>query len=508
MNALKCSGLFILVIILCVSYAHVKDHVNETDCSDYGNSPFPIWSHLTEVEIATLKNADRARAGNPDALLALAIFASGDVREETSYASYRRQIISFVNSVRPAIDGKTNDKEKGRLLYAKLCGYFYGKAFWNNELSGYSYDQSKLSEMLGTRRYNCVSSTLLCLIVFRFFNLDVQGVMIPSHVFLELNAPDSGAVEIETTSRNGFDFKHTTDYFRRESGQWAKGRGLPPITAEEYRRRVLLSPFETVCNNMNNQHTSEARMAECDRDRLNEALDFLIPGNQLWQSNRLAVYNNSYIRFDAKKDSKSACRMFDKTAETISSFIDLNKNNRPMLDNIYLVQLARSIALVKNGRLAEGKNLADSVIILTDSGYKNRNVFINNACYVYGESGQSLIAARKFKETVQLYQTCPLPLRTTKQMRENIQYTYAMAIDDAFKSEKYREAIAFGIAALPYCTDEVRKQIGESIQSSYLNLSRKYSMINDRMTAERVLKECMEKSPVCGKCRERLAILH
>jgi tetratricopeptide (TPR) repeat protein len=200
--------------------------------------------------------------------------------------------------------------------------------------------------------------------------------------------------------------------------------------------------------------------------------------------------------------------MFDKIAGTISSYIDFNKNNLGMLDNIYLVQMARSLALIKNGRLDEAKNLADLIIVCTDSGFKSRNVFIKNACYVYGEFGLSLITKKKYEEALRLFLNSPLPLRKTNQMSDNIRYAYAADMNDAFKAEKYRDAIALGTAALPYCTDDLRGKIGENIQASYLNLARKYSLINDRTTAEQILKECLEKSPVCGNCRERLAALH
>jgi FtsZ-binding cell division protein ZapB len=133
----------------------------------YGNAAFPFWCNLTDIEATTLEKADLARSGDPDALLDLAIFASGNIREKEVYEQLGAKIRSFVQTIAPAIDTIREPKEKARALYTAICKAFYHKSFLKNELSGYQYEQSRMTELLRRGKFNCVSSSLLCLVIYR-----------------------------------------------------------------------------------------------------------------------------------------------------------------------------------------------------------------------------------------------------------------------------------------------------------------------------------------------------
>jgi tetratricopeptide (TPR) repeat protein len=167
-----------------------------------------------------------------------------------------------------------------------------------------------------------------------------------------------------------------------------------------------------------------------------------------------------------------------------------------------------AVTLAKSGRYAEARIKADAVIAHTDSSFKDRDLFINNACYVYGKYVETLMGETKFPEARKLLVECPAPLRGTGQMNGNLQNLYCTAADSRYKEEKYRDAIALYTSALPFCDKPSSIAAWNNIQSAFLNLSRQYLLRNNRAAAEQTLKECMEKVPDCSKCKERLSTMH
>ena len=69
---------FLLSLISAAIQATPPSLNNENGIKDQ------FWSPLTEVEIAALKKAPMAKSGDPEALLELAILASGDARSNES----------------------------------------------------------------------------------------------------------------------------------------------------------------------------------------------------------------------------------------------------------------------------------------------------------------------------------------------------------------------------------------------------------------------------------------
>ena len=162
-----------------------------------------IWSELTNFDIATLDSFEQARAGNADALLMLYLFASGDVRSLTEYDRYLSSINSFVKDISQKIDTAPSEWRKGHLLFQAMHEHYFlsqdsnsGKR--SNTNVGYSFDQSQMSNIFQTKKYNCISSSLLFIVLARKFELDVQGVLLPSHSFVQLTLSSGKILEIET----------------------------------------------------------------------------------------------------------------------------------------------------------------------------------------------------------------------------------------------------------------------------------------------------------------------
>ena len=69
------------------------------DRTGYGNSLPGFWSALTAPEVRALQDRDKAAAGDPAALLALAIFASGDKRAPEEYAAMQARVAAFTQAL-------------------------------------------------------------------------------------------------------------------------------------------------------------------------------------------------------------------------------------------------------------------------------------------------------------------------------------------------------------------------------------------------------------------------
>ena len=98
----------------------------------------------------------------------------------------------------------------------RLLDYFH-----NNLLTqGYHAGQSRITTLLDSKTYNCVSSATAYNILARRLNLDIRGVEVPDHVF-SIVYDGLRHADIEVTSRRGFDparNQRARDSIRNETG--------------------------------------------------------------------------------------------------------------------------------------------------------------------------------------------------------------------------------------------------------------------------------------------------
>ena len=257
-----------------------------------------FWAPLTAFEIKVLNNIDAARSGNADALLALALVTSGDIRHQQSFATIKKQVRQFINRYQASIDGQLSVYAQGeKLLGAMHDTYFnHGQTKRNSDLvDGYDAEQSKVSEIFQSGRFNCVSSAILYIILARYFGIAVQGVVTTQHAFVQINMPNGRTVEVETTSKNGYGQTHDKSFYDKHFAAFSRSRNLEMPTYEDYLNRKVLSPFMLIVNNMNNQHTHVTRMDKTTRNRLFEIQGYLDNNTAASQINRLGVYQNSMI---------------------------------------------------------------------------------------------------------------------------------------------------------------------------------------------------------------------
>lgn len=284
--------------------------------ADHGTSPYPIWSELSYFERSALGDLYRARADDPDALLALYLIASG-VRSYSDYDQVKKQVDQFRRKMREHIVEKDNDWLVGQILNREMHNTFFLKESKGGAPNGYSADQSRLMGIFETGEFNCISASLLYAVLVRHFGLRIQGVMLPSHAFIQLNLRDGRETDVETTSPSGYDQVHDEAFYERNNNDWFASRGLQPATYADYLDRERVSATELAARNMLNQHTISTRMKEADSGRLAEISAFIDPRNSMAQEKRLYFYNREIHTLVAQQDWATLKRLFTVTYATI-----------------------------------------------------------------------------------------------------------------------------------------------------------------------------------------------
>lgn len=284
--------------------------------TDHGVSPYPIWSELSHFERSTLGSLPRARNDDPDALLALYLLASG-VRSYSDYENVKRQVDQFSRKMREHIVEDNNDWLVGQILNREMHNAFFLKESKGSAPNGYSEDQSRMMGIFETGEYNCISASLLYAVIARHFNLRPQGVMLPSHAFIQLNLQNGRQIDVETTSASGYDQVHDEAFYERNNSAWFSSRGLAPATYADYLNRERISPTELAARNMLNQHTVSSRMDEADSVRLAEISAFIDPRNAMAQEKRLYFYNREVHALVVQQDWATLQRLFATTYQTV-----------------------------------------------------------------------------------------------------------------------------------------------------------------------------------------------
>ncbi|MGA2507725.1 MAG: transglutaminase family protein [Chitinispirillaceae bacterium] len=502
----------------------VKDPCG-VDHSLYGMAEgLPLWCELTDFECMALKNADKARQGEADALFALAIFASGNVRDMETYQKYHATVLDFITKVRDTIQSVLTQYDKGKVLYEKMCGYFFKHKLLSDEMKGYSFKQSQLSEIFRSAKYNCVSSALLYMVLARYFGLTVKGVSIPSHIFVQLELPNAKDIEIETTVRAGFDIVHDRNFYKGNSS-WFGSRNLAQSSYNDYLNRTILDPFQVIYLNMTNQHTEERRMARQDRYRLWEAMGYLAPDDTICVKARLSMFHNEFADLFNCKNSDAAARMFPFAERLIPAIRARWASNPAILmlcsevefdyaHTLFLIgRVDSAIALmsgltgsfrptVKGKQPAFGTSILstvnDAIKILVEQNRFDDGVqllkkiesipVIHDSlpiyyCNFYNSWGARIEGMKKHKEAIDCFNQA-LSYATKGPLRSIVENNIVAAsinnTIELWKLKEWQQAVVQCTTALQYAKDEtLRKQIRKSVSSAYYNWSSELSEKKD-----------------------------
>lgn len=276
-------------------------------------APLPFWSPLTPFETRTLQHIGPARSGDADTLLALALIASGDIRDQKSYDRIKKRVHRFVQTFRSGIRTQTTAYAKGeKLLHAMHAEFFAGEGNGRDGelIDGYDSEQSRVSAIFHHGRFNCISSAMLYVVLARYIDLNVEGVVTAHHAFIQIKGENGRRIEVETTSNKGYGLTHDENFYRTGFTRFSLSRNLSVPTYADYMKRRVLPPYRFIAENMNHQHTVKARMNASNRQRLNEMIGYLDSETAASQLIRLNALTNACIRLVGKKTDAGADRMF------------------------------------------------------------------------------------------------------------------------------------------------------------------------------------------------------
>lgn len=331
-----------------------------------GEAPLPFWSQLTPFEIRTLQRIELALSGDADTLLALALIASGDIRDQKAYHRIKKRVHRFVQAHRTDIGTEKTVYARGeKLLHAMHAGFFAGGGKGRNTelIGGYNEAQSRVSGIFHNGRFNCISSAILYMVLARYFELDVEGVIMPQHAFVQIRGENGRPIEVETTSNYGYDLTHDAEFYRNRFTRFSLSRNLPVPTYADYLKRQVLPPYRLIAENMNTQHTAKARMEASDRQRLSEMTGYLDPDTAASQLIRLNALHNACIRLVAKNKETDADRMFSVVQHVlrhVQSRDWIHHTQRPEIvkiwDRIGAIHLMLGHLHMKTGRLPAARH--------------------------------------------------------------------------------------------------------------------------------------------------------
>ena len=328
---------------------------------NYGQSDFPLWSELSPFEEWFLSRAQSAAQGDAQAMLALFWLASGQHRDQQSFEEVNRQLDTWLASQQNVLQKKRKLLDKAELLHHAMHRDFFLNNDDGETLIGYDADQSRLSEIFASKTFNCISSSLLYLVLARKLDWPVEAVLLPSHSYVQLRNQND-IIEIETTSINGFNVVHDEDFYANSDQQWFSDRNLEPTTYADYLARDIISAFELGLYNMWSQHTQPERMAYPDRLRLAEIRGYLQADDMDAQLNRVNFYQRELGHLNRQQEVNTAARL-SKIISPLLARLENHIDQHPMLNELW-IGLQTEVALhnIQAGDLERGLLLAKSLL--------------------------------------------------------------------------------------------------------------------------------------------------
>jgi len=467
----------------------------------------PVWSNITDFELATYNQLSEANVGDADALLMLYLVASGDSRSFAQFNQYLKVINDFVKSISPQIIHESSEWHKGFILLQAMHEHFFvgGKS---DPEKGYSVEQSKLTGIFESRRFNCISSSLLFTLLARKFDLDVKGVLLPSHAFVQLKLSNGKILDIETTSTTGYDWVHDQAFYQKTDIQWFQQRGLSPSTYEDYKTRKIVSPLMLGLDNMTHQHTAKARMNEESRARIVELLSFMDPSNLNAHKARLYFYNNEFVRLNENNDYIELDRMYQQISLFLDSIQKYKKKDDELANMLGWIGSQMAFIATKLGRYESALVVARSTMSELSDAIKDKEKIVSNIFTTLNLVSQSYTNQQEFVKSMAVYQGQHSQCIASKQCSAAVAYLYSKWASNFWDKKQWSKVIERYSEYLTFeSSGKAVDSFRENMQSAYINWANEFHKTGDWLAVERILTQCIQSSGEQDKCQNNLAEL-
>jgi len=470
------------------------------DRAAYGPAGSPLWSPLTPFEQQVLVDFERARSGNPDALLALYLVASGDVRTQAEFDAIRRAVRDVV----PRFDPRVRPRERGEHLLSVMFQHYLSDPGGNNILARYRAEESRLSAVLREGYFNCISSAMLYIVLARYAELDVEAALLPSHAFVVLKLPGGESVSIETTSVQGFDARHDPAWFEEVDAQWYRERDLPVPSVADYAAREPMGAAALGVFNMSNQHAK--RLTHDHRLRLAEIQAYLSPDSVSAQHNRLVYYHREVSHLHTLGDVPTLHRFMQQTAGWRTATAKaLQHFDGTTLALWYGLELHRAELMVADGRGEQGAEIALAVLDALSPAINDEAALRHNAHVVLGSYLQQAVAGDGLERAAELLSDLPHLCGADETCHRVLAHLHnALAMRHWADSDwggailRMRSYLALGTP------EEFRANVRENLESAWMNWAQQSWHDELRDTALAQLQRCIDELAPAPRCRQRL----
>lgn len=475
-------------------------------------SGLAIWSPLTALETRLLVNRDllQRNGNNVDAMLALYLLASGDVRTNAEFKAVWSELTQWIQKIRPQIAALPDQKAQAKALFTAMHSRFFVTNTSRTSVpSGYDPDQSRLSAIFENQQYNCISSSLLYVLLSESFDIKAMGVVIPSHTFVQLDLDNGNKVEVETTIAGGFDVVHNQAYYESQAKELSQNLQLPPATWDDYRHRSIISPLALGLLDMGSQHTSPQRMDYSDRMRLAEIRAALAPANVDAQFNRVYYYAREITYLDTSQDYVTLARLL-RTIEPWLSARSLHEFDHPDWQRaIASLKVEQAYALIKVKRDADGLKLSRQLLASLPTSIEDYDKL---SASLYANIAQFVADAAKlgqFKTARRAVAGFEQPCLDDNNCRTGLAILYSRWTESYWQQKDWRSVIRVikeYLALDPKAKDAY--QFKQNMEAAYLNLARSYALGGSKSKYKQVLQDCVANVKPAVRCQAALQTIN
>jgi hypothetical protein len=415
----------------------------------YGSGEFPTWWPLTESSVHFYNRIKKAKAGDAQALLDLALLASGDHRDADGRRAIQQRVDKFITRLKPEVSAAANDLERGYLLYRSMHEVFFNGE--KGELGSYKLEQSRVTAIFDTGRYNCISSAMLFVVLTRAFGLPVRGVLVPTHAFVEFGPRGGKVVDVETTSVDGFAVLHDERFYKEAAAHWTSSRGLRPITIEDYRQRQIVEPYRLMAMGMINQAIQPETTGE-DRGRLVEMAALVDPESVDVQRARMQIYALEARTLYERKAQRTLAKMFDAMEPELEHVMSKFATDSETMRTARWVESVFADALQVVGRSREAAALVDDALPSVDMKWEDSTALRQNFLNVLNDQMLTLMTKKNYVGAITAVSKHMDACRKERVCASNLAAVYGnWANDDLFAGNRQgaRKALQECVAQLP-----------------------------------------------------------
>jgi hypothetical protein len=495
------------------------------------------WTALSDFEHALIQRFDNQTSAPADDLLELYLLASGDIRSGQQAQVFQSQIDAFFGQHNDVLR-IGDERERGAELLRRMHRHFLN-ADQRAPLAGYDADQSRLSELLRSGVYNCISSALLYLVLAEAAGLSSAGVIMPSHAYVQITLPDGHVADVETTAADGFDVVRDQAFFNRQASDWFASRRLVVPSFADYEQRRVVSAAGLGYESMWSQHTTQTRMHYADRMRLAEVRGVMQADEADAQHNRLVYYYREADYLRQQNDMVLLDALMSRINPLLSDF-DSRAANDHFTDTVTAVPLLllqaeraewlfrRSVQESAQERAQEsaqnsdaestgqnvnasqqlagqGQQLAFYVLSQADSAALNQQLIRDLSYRALGAQVTNLLEINAMSEARSLIAQFPDDCAASAFCINAIEQFYMSQGQQYWAQRNWPSAIFIYEEYLARGLQTNNRQVFENnLQSAYLNQAEQHWFDEERDEAIAMLEVCVITVAAPQRCQQRL----